>query len=215
MILGLTIPARPRRSLRDVIRQLAAHTAELARTTADEARDDAAVSGIEDRLEELEAPLSRFVHALHPWVAFGIMPLFALANSGVSLSMDPSQLTGRVALGTGLALFFGKQLGIFSFTAAAIRLGLGTTPGGASLVKLLGVSIVGGIGFTVALFIAALAFAGEPGLLDQAKLGILAGSFLAGVVGAAVLRATARIARPAGAGDPPTGDVPARPSPAS
>lgn len=213
VILGLTIPVRPRRPLHEVIRQLAAHAAELARAAADEARDDASVSGIEDRLEELEAPLSRFVHALHPWVAFGIMPLFALANSGVALStLEASQLTGRVALGTGIALFVGKQIGIFSFTVAAIRLGLAEAPGGASLVKLLGVSIVGGIGFTVALFIAALAFPAEPRLLDEAKVGILAGSFLAGVVGAAVLRLTPRIARPVGAGDLPNGGLPARSS---
>jgi NhaA family Na+:H+ antiporter len=170
------------------------HTAELARTRRDEGLDSAAMLGIEERLEALESPLGRFVHLLHPWVAFVIMPLFALANSGVDLrGLGPEQLTGAVALGTGAALVLGKLGGIFAFTAVAVRAGLSPMPGGASHVKLLGVSAVGGIGFTVALFIAALAFPAAPGLLDEAKLGILAGSLAAGLLGAGVLLATPRL----------------------
>lgn len=188
---GLAVPARPRRPLGEVFRELADHARDLGRAAADEARDDAAASAIEEKLEELESPLGRFVHALHPWVAFGVMPLFALANSGVTLAaVERSQLLGSVAVGTAAALFLGKLAGIFLFTAAAVRLGLSPMPGAASWAKLLGVSMVAGIGFTVALFIAGLAFAGDPRLLDEAKLGILAGSLVSGVVGAAVLRAT-------------------------
>jgi NhaA family Na+:H+ antiporter len=147
-----------------------------------------------------ESPLDRFVGALHPWVAFGIVPLFALANSGVPIAaIDPSRLTGPVAVGTAAALFLGKQAGIFLFTAAAVRAGVAPMPGGASHAKLLGVSIVAGIGFTVALFIAGLAFPGAPGLLDEAKVGILAGSLASGVVGAAVLRGTGKPAEAEGA----------------
>jgi NhaA family Na+:H+ antiporter len=194
VILGMAIPARPRRPLREVIRELSAHAAALAQSAVDEARDEAEVSGIEERLEELEAPLTRFVHALHPWVAFGIMPLFALANSGVSLAtLDPSQVVSRVAVGTAIALFVGKQVGIFAFTVAAIAAGVGRPPGGASRMKLLGVSIVAGVGFTVALFIAGLAFPGSAALLDEAKVGILAGSLVSGVVGAVVLRGTKHV----------------------
>jgi NhaA family Na+:H+ antiporter len=200
VILGLAIPARPRRPLRDVIRELSSHTAALARAAEDEARDEAEVAGIEERLEELEAPLTRFVHALHPWVAFGIMPLFALANSGVDLSaLDPSQVTGRVAVGTAVALFVGKQVGIFTFTLAAVGAGMGRLPGGSSRTKVLGVSIVAGVGFTVALFIAGLAYPGAPRLLDEAKLGILAGSLVSGVVGAVILRWTEPVGAPRGA----------------
>jgi Na+:H+ antiporter, NhaA family len=142
--------------------------------------------------EGLEAPLARFVRALHPWVAFGVMPLFALASSGVHLAgLDPDQLTGRVAVGTAAALLLGKQAGIFGFTLAAVRLGLAGLPGGASRAKLLGVSIVAGIGFTVALFIGGLAYPEAPGLLAEAKLGILAGSLASGIVGALLLRSTA------------------------
>jgi NhaA family Na+:H+ antiporter len=93
-----------------------------------------------------------------------------------------------VALGTTLGLFAGKQLGIFGFTALAIRLRLVPIPGNASWLKLYGVSVMAGIGFTVALFIAALAFDGGPEMLEEAKLGILVGSLLAGAVGFLVLR---------------------------
>jgi Na+:H+ antiporter, NhaA family len=196
VILGLAIPARPRRPLHDVIEELASYTGGLARGRGDEDRDEAVVQAMEERLEQLEAPLTRFVHFLHPWVAFGIMPLFALANSGVQISgLDASQLTGRVAVGTAAALFLGKQAGIFAFTALAVWTGIASVPGGASRAKLLGVSIVGGIGFTVALFIAGLAYPGAPRLLDEAKVGILAGSIVSGLVGALVLRCTARVGR--------------------
>jgi NhaA family Na+:H+ antiporter len=191
VILGLAIPARPRRRPGEVIRELSTYTADLCRTSEDETRDEAAIHGIEERLEELEAPLTRFVHALHPWIAFGIMPLFALANSGVRIAdLDPSQVTGRVAVGTALALFVGKQAGIFAFTVAAVSAGIGRLPGGCSRSKLLGASIVAGIGFTVALFIAALAYPSAPQLLDEAKVGILGGSLVSGVVGALILRFT-------------------------
>jgi NhaA family Na+:H+ antiporter len=192
VVLGLAVSATPRRPLRDVIQELSAHAAALTRSGADEERDEAAVHGIEERLEELEAPLTRFVGLLHPWIAFGVMPLFALANSGVQLTgRDAAQLAGPVAIGTALALFAGKQAGILAFTMIAVRAGLARVPGDASRVKLLGVSVVAGIGFTVALFIAGLAYPAEPLLLDQAKVGILAGSLLSGVVGAAILRSTA------------------------
>jgi NhaA family Na+:H+ antiporter len=191
VVIGLAVPASPRRPLRDVFGELAAQASDLARAAADEERDEAAANAIEERLEELEAPLTRFVHALHPWVAFGVMPAFALANSGVTLAaLEPSQLLGRVAVGTAVALFAGKQLGVFAFTAAAVRLGFAPMPGGASFGKLLGVALVSGIGFTVALFIAGLAFPGDARLLDEAKLGILVGSLVSGLAGAAVLRAT-------------------------
>jgi NhaA family Na+:H+ antiporter len=190
---GLAVPATPRRPLRDVFHELAEHAGALARAASDEDNDEAAANAIEERLEELEAPLTRFVHALHPWVAFGVMPLFALANSGVTLAaVERSQLLGSVAVGTAAALFLGKQAGIFLFTAAAVQLGLAPMPGAASWGKLLGVSIVAGIGFTVALFIAALAFPADARLLDEAKIGIVVGSLVSGVVGAAVLRFTSR-----------------------
>ncbi len=195
VVVGLAVPARPRSQPRHVLEELASHTGTLVRRAADEELDSAAILDVEERLEQLEAPLSRFLHLLHPWVAFGIMPLFALANSGVDLrALDPAQLTGPVAVGTALALVLGKQLGIFTLTWLAVRAGVAPMPGGASAAKLLGVATVAGIGFTVAIFIAALAYPGAPDLLDQAKVGILAGSLVAGIGGAVLLRFTRPVA---------------------
>jgi NhaA family Na+:H+ antiporter len=123
------------------------------------------------------------------------MPLFALVNAGVELGRaDLSLWLGPVTLGTALGLLAGKTLGISAFASGAVRLGLAGVPGNAGPWKLLGVSAVGGIGFTVSLFIAGLAFQGDAALLDQAKIGILAGSLAAGVVGAAILTRTRAVA---------------------
>jgi NhaA family Na+:H+ antiporter len=195
VVAGLAIPARARVSPRTVIDALATHARALAaRPEAD--LDADAILAIERALEARQAPLARFTSILHPWVAFGVMPVFALVNSGVEVvGVGVERLAGTIAVGTALALFAGKIAGVFAFTAAAVKLGLAPMPGGASWGKLLGVSAVTGIGFTVALFIAGLAFPGDAALLDEAKVGILAGSLAAGVVGALVLRATPTVTR--------------------
>jgi NhaA family Na+:H+ antiporter len=195
VVAGLAIPARARVSPRTVIDALATHARALAaRPEAD--LDADAILAIERALEARQAPLARFTSILHPWVAFGVMPVFALVNSGVEVvGVGVERLAGTIAVGTALALFAGKIAGVFAFTAAAVKLGLAPMPGGASWGKLVGVSFVTGIGFTVALFIAGLAFPGDAALLDEAKVGILAGSLAAGVVGALVLRATPTVTR--------------------
>ncbi len=189
--LGLLVPARPRVPQRVVIDALAAQARALAADAADEASDAEAVVAIEKALEAREPVLTGLTATLHPWVAFGVVPLFALVNSGVALSgIGPDRVLGRVALGTATALVLGKLAGIFGFTAAAVKLGLAPLPGDAGWARLAGAATVAGIGFTVALFIAGLAFPGRPDLLDEAKLGILGGSLVAGVAGALALRAT-------------------------
>ncbi|HEX2736493.1 MAG TPA: Na+/H+ antiporter NhaA [Polyangiaceae bacterium] len=194
VILGLMVPAKPRRGSREVLHELAEHVAELDRKAADEELEAAEILSIEQELEELQAPVRRFVHLLHPLVAFVIVPLFALANSGVAVAVGgPARIATPIVLGTAIGLFVGKQLGIFGFTLLAVRLGLAPMPGAASRTKLYGVSVIAGIGFTVALFIAGLAFAHESTLLDEAKLGILVGSTLAGLVGFVILRLTPRV----------------------
>jgi Na+:H+ antiporter, NhaA family len=188
VVIGMAIPARAPRDGRNVMAALADHARELAAKPSDEALDGAEILSIEETLEDLSSPLNRFVHALHPFVAFGVMPLFALTNAGLSLgALTTSDLVAPVALGTFAGLLFGKTIGIFSLTLLAVRLGLAPMPGGATRVQLLGASVTAGIGFTVAIFIANLAFA-DPLLLGQAKLGILVGSLAAGVMGFAVLR---------------------------
>ena len=194
VVLGLAIPGRLRHRPREILRELSEHCSQLIERTEEEDVDVADVLMIERRLEKLASPLARFVQSMHPVVAFFIMPLFALANSGVPLqAMRVADLTAGVTLGTALGLLLGKMAGIFCFTLLAVRAGLAPIPGGASVAKLLGTAVVGGIGFTVAIFIAALAFPDDPRLLIQAKLGIVTGSLVSGFIGAGILLATSAL----------------------
>jgi NhaA family Na+:H+ antiporter len=132
--------------------------------------------------------LPRMEHALLRPVAFGIMPLFAFANAGVRLSADVFRaLSWRVAVGIAIGLVVGKVLGIVVASRVAVRTRRAALPAGVDWTHVFGVSWLGGIGFTMSLFVAALAFGDGP-LLDSAKVGILAGSVVAGATGAALLR---------------------------
>jgi NhaA family Na+:H+ antiporter len=187
VILGLLIPATSRRQARQVLSQVRRH-AELTLEVR-EALDTSNLLYLLDEVREAVPPLQRFEHALHPWVAFFIMPLFALANSGVSVAgMTAAKLTGPVFLGVALGLFVGKQLGIFAFTWVTVKLGGAEAPGGGPWSRVYGVAMVAGIGFTVALFIANLAFGADPELLKEARLGVLLGSLASGISGMLVLR---------------------------
>jgi NhaA family Na+:H+ antiporter len=129
----------------------------------------------------------RLEHALEPWVAFGIMPVFALANAGVRFSSDLGRgLLDPVALGIVLGLFLGKQIGVAASCWMVVRLGLASLPSQASWGQLHGVALLCGIGFTMSLFIATLAFGASP-QLEAAKIGVLGGSLLSGVIGYLVL----------------------------
>ena len=150
-----------------------------------------AIIGLERASELVTAPLLRLEHALHGFSAFVVMPLFAFSNAGVGLSGSSS---GTVTLAVVLGLAVGKPLGITGAAVAAVRLRLAALPEGVSWTALHGCAWLGGIGFTMSLFIATLAFQGTD-LLDSAKVGILGGSILAGVVGAIVVRLGTRSAR--------------------
>ncbi len=136
---------------------------------------------------EAVPPVTRIEAALHPWVAFGIMPLFALANAGVSLGGLGDELSGAagIALGVGLGLVVGKPLGIVVFSWVAVRSGLASLPRGVSWAGVLVVGCVAGIGFTMALFIGARAFS-DPSMLAIAKIAVLVASAIAGAVGLTV-----------------------------
>jgi NhaA family Na+:H+ antiporter len=137
--------------------------------------------------------LQRMEHGLHPWVAFFIMPLFALANSGISIGADFfDTVINPVSIGVSAGLVIGKCLGIFLFTWLMVQLGLSRLPSGASWTHILGMALLGGIGFTMSLFISGLAFK-EAILVDQAKYGILIGSVVAGLLGSVVLRNGSKI----------------------
>jgi NhaA family Na+:H+ antiporter len=135
------------------------------------------------------SPLHRLEHALHPWVAFMIVPIFGFANAGVSFTgMGPSALLEPVPLGIMLGLFIGKQIGVLGCAWAAIRVGLADLPAHATWLQLYGVSLLCAIGFTMSLFIGLLAFPSSEALQDQTKIGVLAGSLIAGIFGWFVLR---------------------------
>jgi NhaA family Na+:H+ antiporter len=143
-----------------------------------------AIEELETLAEQVQPPLIRLEHALHGPVSYGIMPLFALANAGVSVGTGAmgEALASPVALGVILGLLVGKPLGITSFSWLAVRAGIAALPDGVTWRLLGGAGILSGIGFTMALFIASLAFA-DATLLDAAKLGVLAASTVAGIAG--------------------------------
>jgi NhaA family Na+:H+ antiporter len=135
-----------------------------------------ALQQIDMARREATSPAVSLIATLHPWVAFGIMPLFALTNAGVSLAgLSLDATSQRVALGTGVGLALGKPLGIWLAVWTALKLGLGRAPVGLQLGHWVVLGVVAGIGFTMALFIAQLAF-DEPSLLAAGKLGVLVAS---------------------------------------
>jgi NhaA family Na+:H+ antiporter len=134
------------------------------------------------------APLQNLEHALAPLVTFAVLPVFALANAGVSLrGVGLEALAGGIALGVAVGLVVGKPVGIFVFSFVAVRLNIAELPAGVGWREVVGIGLLGGVGFTMALFIASLAFA-SPADLDAAKLGILVASTIAGVAGLLTLR---------------------------
>ncbi|MFL1502434.1 Na+/H+ antiporter NhaA [Pseudomonas sp. O64] len=137
---------------------------------------------------ERKSPLIHLEGKLHPWVAFAVVPIFGFANAGVSLAgISPNNLIDPVPLGVTLGLLLGKQIGVFGLAALAIRTGLAKLPEQCDWSQLYGVALLCGIGFTMSLFIGALAFPGNPHLVDEVKVGVLMGSILSAVLGVAVL----------------------------
>jgi NhaA family Na+:H+ antiporter len=140
------------------------------------------------RPEATDSPLHRLEHALHAPVTYGIVPIFGFANAGVSFAgLSLGSLLAPVPLGVALGLFVGKQVGVVAFSWAAIRAGLADLPAHATWRQFYGVAVLCGIGFTMSLFIGLLAFANSPELQDATKIGVLAGSLLSMVAGAALL----------------------------
>jgi NhaA family Na+:H+ antiporter len=135
------------------------------------------------------SPLVRAEHALHPWVAFGVLPVFAFVNAGVSFSgVTLGSLLEPVTLGIGLGLVAGKAVGVFGASWLMVRFAGSNLPEGANWLQFLGVCVLCGIGFTMSLFIGALAFDGqEARYATEVKLGVLGGSLVAALVGAAFL----------------------------
>jgi NhaA family Na+:H+ antiporter len=187
VIMGLITPVRSWFGEQGFLDEAGDALKEFERRT--EKKEDAhALMAPLDRIEqarrEAVAPVVRLEVALHPWVAYGIMPIFALANAGVTLDSVDFSAAGATAtaLGITVGLAVGKPLGIVVFSMIAVKLGVSTLPRGVNVRGLLVVGTVGGVGFTMALFIAQLAFV-DPAALSIAKVAVLIGSVLAGVAG--------------------------------
>jgi len=183
VVLGLMTPVRPwlgdssflgfLRYTNDTLRK--------RETSVDHARQ--LVADLSFASREAVSPLVRLETALHPWVAFGIMPLFALANAGVPI--DLQGMGEPVAVAVAAGLFFGKPIGIFGASWVTVKLGWASRPEGVTWPMLGGAAFLGGIGFTMALFIASLGLSGD--LLLSAKIGIIVGSFASAVLGMSIL----------------------------
>ncbi|WBA11271.1 Na+/H+ antiporter NhaA [Salinivibrio kushneri] len=144
---------------------------------------------LKGKTDDDPSPLKKMEHALHPYVSYLILPIFAFANAGVSLDgVSLANLTEMLPLGIALGLLIGKPLGIFSFSWAAVKLGIAKLPARVNFTHIFAVSVLCGIGFTMSIFISSLAFVGVNGeFVTLSRLGILIGSTLAAVIGYAVL----------------------------
>lgn len=155
---------------------------------AEDAARERAMHTIHHAAERWSSPLQRLEHALVPYISFGIMPVFALANAGVVIDWGNyvSTLAGPIPMGIVLGLVVGKQVGIFAFSWIAVKAGLATLPAGVGWRSIHGAATLAGIGFTMSLFIANLAFP-DAATLDTAKVGVLSASLLAGILGTLIL----------------------------
>ena len=146
------------------------------------------IETIEEVCHKFQPPLLRIEHHLHPWVTFFILPLFAFVNAGIKIPQNFSEfLVSKLSIAVILGLFLGKQIGIFLFTFLAVKLKLCSLPKGVNWKMIYGVSILGGIGFTISMFINTLAFT-NPVFIDQVKIGILISTLLASIYGIVYLR---------------------------
>ena len=194
VLLAFMIPSRTAVNQRDFLQHGRAVLDHFERASQTEPLDilsdieqQIAVEALEDACEKVQPPLHRLEHALHPWVSFVIMPLFALANAGVALPGDLREvLVQPITIGVILGLLLGKPIGVLFASWIAVRAGLASLPENVSWSQIHGAGWLAGIGFTMSLFMTGLAFT-ESSQITAAKLGILIASIFAGVVGSVIL----------------------------
>ena len=142
---------------------------------------------------EAHSPLKHLEHALHPWVVFAIIPVFGFVSAGVHIPGDFSAISAPGAYAVSLGLLVGKQIGIFGSIYLCARLSVCSRPGGLTWPQVYGGALLCGVGFTMSLFIGALAFPGREEMIDAAKIGTLAGSLVSAILGCLVLRISSPI----------------------
>ncbi len=199
VIAALTIPSRPKltptsftNSTRNLLDEYDNYPVATDHTLHEQQK--AILLNIKDTIDAVGSPAGRLEHALHLPVSLVIIPIFALANAGITIDFSSIGETfmQHVSLGIIAGLVGGKVLGIFGVAFVAIKLGLAKLPEGSSLSQLFGVAFLGGIGFTMSIFVADLAFVGQETLILQAKVGILSASLFAGIFGYIWLRYIAK-----------------------
>ena len=192
VLMALTIPIRRRIEEETYVNNLCDIVDDI-KTSADPStpllteKQIEGIDELEDWTEKVQSPLQHLEHKLHNYVAYPIMPLFALSNAGVSFQGSGS-LNSSLAGIIAVCLIAGKLIGVTFFAWIAVKLKLAELPDGVDFKKVIGVSLLAGVGFTMSIFVANLAFFGNEYLLDSAKAGILIGSFIAGISGFLVLR---------------------------
>lgn len=194
VLLAVTIPARPVCTPRQYNKQLddmrnAFHAVVINKEESRLPLNINRMSSIAENLEKassaMQSPQQRMEHRLAPWITFGVIPLFAMVNAGLNLSAIPFRevIIQPVTLGVFLGLVLGKFCGITSFAWLAVKLGLARLPASVKWRHILGAAWLGGIGFTMSLFIGQLAFAGAPSLFEEARLGIIMASLVSAIIG--------------------------------
>jgi NhaA family Na+:H+ antiporter len=197
--IGLLTPVRPFQDPAIV----SAEAVRIANEAAGRPDDPDADAGLWRRLawlsKEAIAPLTRVEHSLHEWSSFVVLPIFALANAGIPLDADSLEAATEtsIALAVAVGLVVGKTIGLTAGVALAVGLGLSRLPAGVRWAHVVGVAALAGIGFTVSLFIAGLAYT-DPADLDAAKIGVLGGSVVAAIVGLVSLLLVSRRSRAPG-----------------
>jgi len=194
ILLALTIPARANRDVFEFVKSGTSLLTQmgkipLAYTRAEKDKHiQSSVETVEANCMEVISPLQRLEHALHPWVAYLIVPLFAFANAGVIIDHQLlSQVFEPISIGIILGLFLGKPLGIYLFALAGVRLGFAQKPVDVCWSQIIGIGFLGGIGFTMSFFVSQLAFT-DPAVLSLAKVAVLIASVVSGLVGFLILK---------------------------
>jgi len=195
VILGFMVPTTPRLSLRqfEEIGAEMIHRFRAARSEGDMAAANRLLGSFEQLVNATEADSERMTRKLNDWVSFLVLPLFALANAGVTFSGDSFRelLSSRIAWGVVLGLVIGKPIGIVGFSRLAVKLGMARLPNGVTWLQMAAVGTLAGIGFTVSIFISSLAFT-DPIHLMEAKTAVLGASLVAGLAGVFALRHEAK-----------------------
>jgi NhaA family Na+:H+ antiporter len=194
ILLALTIPARANREVFEFIKSGTSLLTQMGKIPAESSiaekdkHTQSSVETIEANCKEVISPLLRLEHALHPWVVYLIVPLFAFSNAGIIID---NQLLGQVfepiSLGIILGLFLGKPLGIYLFALVGVRLGFAQKPIDVCWTQIIGIGFLGGIGFTMSFFVSQLAFT-DPAVLSLAKIAVLIASAFSGLIGFLILK---------------------------